>query len=95
MKTYKITLRNPAGDTRIVEMQHDDPDLLVWWWTDGNGACDCNRAIYMARVDDPKAYSEANNFFDVPCGHTYSLERIEGPDGEVLYNFVRFKKGFD
>lgn len=55
-----------------VEEKYQDSQLF--WWTEGNGACDCNRSLYLNReyhlnlgVDDGD---------DVPsmeCGHTLSL----------------------
>lgn len=59
-----IALIQHKGETR--EYHDEWPDSfsgegLEFMWTDGNYACDCNRALFWNRIkgkDDP----------DVPCG---------------------------
>lgn len=29
-----------------------DDDSTEWWWTEGNGSCDCNRACYFPDIED-------------------------------------------
>jgi hypothetical protein len=49
-------------DTKTGEEKccHDWPEpgfeVDVWWWSGGNGGCDCNRALaYDAEVDEDEA----------------------------------------
>lgn len=30
----------------------DEPDWGIFWWTEGNGSCDCNRAPICGRDDE-------------------------------------------
>ncbi len=50
----------------------------LFWWTDGNGGCDCNRANFFARAGgepDP----------DEVCGETnYRVIEFRLPDGRVV-----------
>jgi hypothetical protein len=36
-----------TGKTHVAE-----DGFSVFWWTEGNGSCDCNRAIHFEGVDD-------------------------------------------
>jgi hypothetical protein len=52
----------------------------IWWWTEGNGGCDCNRALFFAR-----AGSEPEPEDDPPCGETiYRIPSIELEDGTII-----------
>ncbi len=49
----------------------------IWWWTEGNGGCDCNRALFFKT-----AGAEDNEDDDTPCGESlYRIKFIELPDG--------------
>lgn len=57
---------NPSGVIRTVvyDMHDSDEESLEFIWTEGNYACDCNRALFFARAcgdADPS---------DRPCGET-------------------------
>ena len=30
----------------------EEMNFSYWWWSDGNGSCDCNRALLFDRPDD-------------------------------------------
>lgn len=38
-------------DTKTGETAWSDYPFSVWWWSEGNGACDCNRAILFGHDD--------------------------------------------
>ncbi len=42
---YKVTIRkNDTGEVRIKDMKSIEwGDHSVYWWTEGNFGCDCNR----------------------------------------------------
>lgn len=66
--TFTVTLvRVSDGVSRDVPgygVWSDDPDDdPLFWWTDGNGACDCNRAALFA-----SANGEADP--EQPCDET-------------------------
>lgn len=46
-----------------------------FWWSEGNFACDCNRAM---QANDP----------DESCGHGRFRVRITLPDGTVPYDEI-------
>jgi len=49
----------------------------IWWWTEGNGACDCNRAWFFLR-----AGGEPDEHDETPCGEeAYRIAVITLPDG--------------
>lgn len=39
---------------------------MVYWWSDGNGGCDCNRSSYIQLNCDP-------NFPEMECGDEIEL----------------------
>lgn len=48
----------------------------VWWWTEGNGGCDCNRALFFARAAGEELET------DPICGEErYRIPFITLPDG--------------
>jgi hypothetical protein len=60
-----------------------DPDPCesrgsVFWYTEGNAGCDCNRGLFFARAagePDP----------EIPCGETaYSILRAVTDDGRIV-----------
>jgi len=40
---FPTLLDTKTGKIAVVE----DYDFNVWWWTEGNGSCDCNRSNYF------------------------------------------------
>jgi len=42
----------------------DEPS--EYWWKEGNGACDCNRSLFIKRYCD-------NNFPEMECGDDIEL----------------------
>lgn len=74
---YKVALRNNAtGEVRLVpyEFDWDDAGPDEYLWTDGNYACDCNRALFFYGLE-PEAG-------DYNCGMTeFSALYAELPDG--------------
>ena len=65
MRRVRVLLRDTqTGDEAWHEYDVEDryADSQEFWWTDGNGACDCNRMGDLARAlgrEDP----------DLECGH--------------------------
>lgn len=60
---YDVQMRdNLTGEERLVPMEMEWHDSSLFWWTDGNFGCDCNRGIVFAGDDDAAD--------DVPCGDT-------------------------
>lgn len=57
--------------TEFYDIDDGDDEWVEYMWTEGNMACDCNRAKYFGIIGDP------------PCGHSrfelIGIERIE-PD---------------
>ena len=62
------------GDGRASESPNE------WWWSDGNAACDCNRAMFFAQAaDEPDP--------NLDCGHgAYSVRLANPKTGEVFYD---------
>lgn len=36
-------LDTETGKTKVIS----DPELSYWYWSEGNGSCDCNRAMFL------------------------------------------------
>lgn len=58
----------------------DEPGApLLFWWTEGNGGCDCNRRLFFARAagePDPEDYDCTDGEYRIT---------ITGRDGRVWY----------
>lgn len=81
---YEVEIRrNADGVTRRYRMSSDwpsDSDCPEFWWTEGNGGCDCNRALFFKA-----AGGEDNEDDDTPCGETlYTVTKAILPDGREI-----------
>lgn len=86
--TYQVELkRNVDGATFLHTSSSPWYDHSESWWTEGNGACDCNRhlcfqgfwedGVDLPPNDDPR--------WERPCGDTaYTAIRAIFPDGSTL-----------
>jgi hypothetical protein len=84
MIPIEITFRLPDGKVLVLHQeagnswtQRDPEDpygSLIFWWTDGNAGCDCNRAIWLNH--------EYNLDLPEECGETITLLKlvIDGKD---------------
>ena len=82
---YKVAIRkNNTDEIRFYEIKWDwyknreSGDLF--WWTEGNYSCDCNRELCWLRAggDDPDLYN-------VKCSDgRFSALYAELPDGEKI-----------
>lgn len=73
--------RNTDGEVRCYDNLewHDDSDYPDFIWSEGNYACDCNRALFFARAigeDDPER----------SCGDSAFSLRITDVGGKELYS---------
>lgn len=58
-------------------------DGQLFWWTDGNGACDCNRSTYLNREHNLGLVSpELEGCLE--CGDTITLVSLS-VDGKEIY----------
>lgn len=79
--SYRVALRkNSTGEIRMVPIDWDwirDGDDDLYWWTDGNYGCDCNRFLCFERADGTEP-----DFKDAECGEAaYTALYAELPDG--------------
>jgi hypothetical protein len=40
-----------TGITQWIGKNILDEDFTFWWWSEGNGSCDCNRALLHSNID--------------------------------------------
>lgn len=78
--SYDVEIRRVAdGLVRRYHMDHPWHSSSMFWWTEGNGGCDCNRMMDFQRAggeDDTLPH---------PCGDTaYQVIRAIFPDGTTL-----------
>lgn len=59
---YPTLLDTKTGQSVVAS----DKDFSVYWWTEGNGSCDCNRALVFG--DEVIEELEAEFGEDVCCG---------------------------
>jgi hypothetical protein len=81
---FEVAIRcNESGETRIYryDCEPEYADSQEFYWSEGNAACDCNRALHFAWVkeeDDP----------DRECGDSaYDVVSLK-KGGEVIYSEV-------
>lgn len=78
---YKVAIRkNATREIREIEMDLDWHDHSLFWWTQGNFGCDCNRELTFepnGTFPDPE---------DPPCGHErFTVLYVEFPDGKRIF----------
>ncbi len=77
---YRVAIKDTeTGEVRVTEFPYEDDDLF--WWTDGNFGCDCNRWLTFER-----AGGNEPDLDDMSCN--------EGPN-RYLANCGSFLKEFD
>lgn len=77
MKYTVVICKNDTGETRTIHETYPDiyGDSLEFMWSEGNYACDCNRA----------AFFYGDNDFDDTCGdHRFSVVSLRLEDGTML-----------
>lgn len=69
--SYAVTIRDAkTGETRVCRM-----DDLEWnglfWWKEGNAACDCNRGMFFEQAIGIDTDAMDDDEWDerYPCGH--------------------------
>ena len=76
---YAVLLHSHLTGRRYVVSSFTGPfDYhALFWWTEGNMGCDCNRAIFCGEDDDTDEL--------LPCGETgYSLLAIVEATSDIL-----------
>jgi hypothetical protein len=88
---YEVTIRkNDTGEVRRYAMDFDwDKDegqTDLFWWTDGNFGCDCNRGSSFLRAGGPGPADDPHwNNVEFDCGHEgYTVLHAYLPDGRVI-----------
>ena len=61
---------------RAIAMHNDDGhyELCEYWWSEGNGGCDCNRRAFIGRCGDDG---------ESPCGNEISIRALESLDPRI------------
>ena len=84
MSTIKLDILNTtAGETRTLHGDdvrldgHMSDEDALYWWTDGNGGCGCNRQLMFERNSDADA--------DAKCFDGVYLIRLT-IDGEIVHD---------
>jgi hypothetical protein len=77
---YAVGIReNATGDVRFCPETMEWPETGLWWYSQGNMGCDCNRELDFRRQTEPD-FDE-----DTECGHTrYTIVGIWFPDGGAI-----------
>ena len=75
-----MTIENETGEIRIRDMNVDFHDYSLFWLTEGNFGCDCNRHLEFERAGNNEVFND-----DRPCGsEKYSVLYAEFPDGTKM-----------
>lgn len=77
---YSLSLRcERTGEVRNIVSDDEWGDLQEYLWTEGNYACDCNRAIFFEEAGDGSEDPDAE------CGDSaYTAISVTLSDGTVL-----------
>ena len=81
MKRYGIKIRNNETKEEIFSKQETEwHEYSLYYWTDGNGGCDCNRFLEFER-----AKNNNPNLEDAICGHgKYTILYAEFRNGKRI-----------
>jgi hypothetical protein len=72
----EVTIENEAA-----WLGPPERESLEFWWTEGNGGCDCNRSLYFERA---KGVGEGG-LTDHPCGNeAFALTVLEADGVDLL-----------
>jgi hypothetical protein len=89
MSRLPVLARFRLPDGREFDCESDcapeNADSQEFWWTEGNGGCDCNRSLALNNRHDLKLgeYDEETDRWMMPCGETLTLVSL-AVDGAVL-----------
>lgn len=73
----RLTFRFPSGQDYIIEVPKEDDE---YWWTEGNGGCDCNRLLEIDRQYPEAHVLESGE--GAMCGNTIRLVEVD-PKWEI------------
>lgn len=78
---YEVAIRkNSTGETRKYQVDLEWHESSLFWWTEGNFGCDCNRGTEFLR-----AGGEPTDDYEHVCGDTkYSVLWARFPNGEEI-----------
>lgn len=84
--TYEVEIRNNStGEirTRYMDLNWDGS---LYWWTEGNMGCDCNRELEWVRAGGPGPADDPHwNNLDPECGESrFTVLRAILEDGTVV-----------
>lgn len=98
--SYKIAIRRVADSVvRVYHSDlewREEPDAHMkrlgmeqspdeYWWTEGNGGCDCNRALFFEYAGSDREPAERCAELDPPCGEgAYAIDYVELPSGKRI-----------
>jgi hypothetical protein len=79
---YTVTMRkNETGEVRAIDQDLEWHDSSLYWWTDGNFGCDCNRHIHWLYAEGKRP----EDIDDIDCGDTrYTVLYADFPDGSRI-----------
>jgi hypothetical protein len=76
---YSVKIKNNiTNEERDVHMDFDWHEASLYWWTEGNFGCDCNRHLTFVRArNEPES--------DVSCGNSlYTVIHAKLDDGKLI-----------
>lgn len=80
---YKIAImNNSTGEIRVCKIKKNWSDDEEFWWTEGNGSCDCNREIRFRISGNEKI------IISVKCGDSaFSILYVKDRANEMICEF--------
>jgi hypothetical protein len=52
-------------------------ERIRYWWTDGNGSCDCNKGLFFDRLGEDEDEDESTDWLAAPCtDDLFVLDRL-------------------
>ncbi len=89
---HDIPLTVTVLDTVTGEQGTQNTPFGTYWWAEGNGSCDCNRATFF-----PEQVNEAGNVVDEDTGYCRGCIRYRIVDAQPLlagYTLADFNEGY-
>jgi hypothetical protein len=87
---YTVTLQNRAtGEELACSIDMGWQPHSLYWWSQGNYGCDCNRAsVWLGQVKRSLPVTDDGDFCYLICaGDNFALLKIELPDGTAFDDY--------
>ncbi|MFZ3584263.1 hypothetical protein ACOI1H_19175 [Loktanella sp. DJP18] len=88
LTAFKREIIDTLTGERVTSLHPDGEKFHPFWWSGGNGSCDCNRFANFMRAKCPDMTDVENDDLEYPCDHGDPRFRVKmfGPNDVLLYD---------